>query len=268
MLTAPHGTSIRYAAIWGFIMRRRPCLFILCLLLVPMFGSSAAAQTADAVIEKYLAAIGGREALAKLTSRRSTGTVALSTAGQQLGGTVEILNKAPNKLRALITLDLSALGAGAMTIDQRFDGTTGYVLNSVQGETAISGNQLENMRSNAFPTPLLNYKAAGATAELLPSDKISGRDVVVLLITPKTGSAFRVFFDAETNLIVRSVTRINSPQAGGDIEQTTDASDYRPVDGVKVPYHVVNTNPVQTLSITLTKVEHNVAVDDAIFGKK
>jgi hypothetical protein len=268
MPTSPHWTSIRYAALRASFMRRPSFLPILWLLVLSTSGTPAAAQTADTAIEKYLSAIGGREALGKLTSRRSSGTVTLSAAGQQFAGTVEILLKTPNKSRALITLDLSAFGGAPMTIDQRFDGTSGYVLNSVQGTMEVSGNQLENMRNNVFPTLLLDYKAAGAKAEVLPNDKLDGKDVVVLLFTPRTGSASRLFFDAETNLLVRSVTRINSPQAGGDVEQTTDVSDYRPADGVKVPYHVVNTSPTQTLSITLTKVEHNVVIDDTVFLKK
>jgi hypothetical protein len=37
---------------------------------------AAAAQTADEIVEKHLAAIGGRAALSKLTSRMMAGTIA------------------------------------------------------------------------------------------------------------------------------------------------------------------------------------------------
>ena len=47
---------------------------------------SAFAQTADDVIEIYLAAIGGRAALGKLTSRTTTGTIMLSTPGGDVSG--------------------------------------------------------------------------------------------------------------------------------------------------------------------------------------
>jgi hypothetical protein len=77
-----------------------------------------------------------------------------------------------------------------------------------------------------------------------------------------------MFLDAETYLLIKLVTTINSPQLGGDVEQTTELSDYRSVDGVKVPFRVVTVNAVQTVSIALDKVEHNVAIDDAVFGKK
>ena len=247
---------------------KKSLIAIFALFLVSASAAVAWAQTADAVVEKYLAATGGRDALGKLTSRKSTGTVTLSTPGGDVSGPVEVVLKAPNKSRVFMTLDLTALGAASMTIEQRFDGTSAFSTNSMQGETEISGKQLENMRNNTFPSPLLRYKETGAKVELLPNDKVGGKDAVVLLITPKTGSPVRMFFDPETFLLVRAVTTINSPQLGGDVEQTSDFSDYRTVDGVKIPFHVVNANSAQTVTIVLTKVEHNVATDDAMFVRK
>src|SRR6185295_981201 len=96
------------------VMLRR--LFTALLLLT--CATAASAQTADEVVEKYLAAIGGREALGKLKSRSMTGTITVSTPGGEVSGPVEIVNQAPNKSRLLIKLDLSAVGAGQMTFDQ------------------------------------------------------------------------------------------------------------------------------------------------------
>ncbi len=251
------------------IMKRVTLPFLLSLLFVPVVAGRVATQSADEVVEKHLAALGGREALGKLTSRRSTGTITIATPNGDLSGPIEISAKAPNKTRVLIQLDLSALGAPEkMVIEQKFDGTAAWALNSMQGDTEITGNQLDNMRNNTFPSALLNYKAAGAKLEVLPREQIAGKDVIVLRATPKTGSVSRLFLDAQTYLVVRTVATINSPQAGGDIEQTGEFSDYRVVDGVKVAFQVVNSNPVQTGTIKLTKVEHNVAIDDAIFSKK
>ncbi len=60
---------------------------------------------------------------------------------------------------------------------------------------------------------------------------------------------------------------MNVPEAGGEIEQTTDPSDYREVDGVKIPFTLVMSSPVQSLTIRIQKVEHNKPLDDAIFGR-
>lgn len=251
------------------IMKRAYLPLVLSLLLVPVLAVKASTQTPDEVVEKHLAALGGREALGKLTSRKATGTVTIATPNGDLSGPVEIFSKAPNKSRAVMQLDLSALGVPEkMNVEQKFDGTVGWALNAMQGDTEITGNQLENMRNNVFPSGLLNYKAAGTRIEVLPKQQLAGKDVIVLLATPKAGSAVRMFLDAETYLLVRTVATVNSPQTGGDLEQTAEPSDYRAVDGVKVAFVVVNSNPVQTVTIRLTKVEHNVALDEAMFSVK
>ena len=76
------------------------------------------AQTADEIVERSLTAQGGRAALSKLTSRVSTGTIAVSTPGGDVTGTVELYNKAPNKSRSLVKIDLSNFGLGQVTQDQ------------------------------------------------------------------------------------------------------------------------------------------------------
>jgi len=226
------------------------------------------AQTADAVIEKYLTAMGGRDALTKLTSRRATGTLVLSTQGNDIPGTYEYSTKAPNKVRVFIKLDLSAMGmAEPMTIDQRFDGSTGATMNSMQGSATIGGTQLEHMKNNVFPSPVLNYKTNGMKLELQPKEQVAGKDATVVVATPKVGPSMKLYFDPDSGLLVRSIVRLSNPDAG-EIEQVSEPSDYRTVDGVKVPFKIVNTSPDQVVRITIAKIENNVAIDDAIFVSK
>jgi hypothetical protein len=226
----------------------------------------ASAQTADEVIEKYLAALGGRAALAKLTSRSMVGTMALSTPGGEVPGTIEILNQQPNKVRTLMKLDLSSLGAGQLVVDQRFDGTSGYALDSMRGNRDITGNQLENMKNAVFPNPLMNYKERGTTVELGQKEKVNGRDAYVLIVKPKSGSIARQFLDAESYLPVRLMLKLDLPEVG-EVEQTSDFSDYREVDGVKIPFRVQVTSPIQSFTISVTKVEQNLKIDDTLFSK-
>ncbi len=231
------------------------------------WASSVRAQTADEVVEKHLAAVGGRATLSKLTTQVAAGKVAISTQGVSLGGSIEISRKAPNKTRTYMVLDLSALGGSEMIVDQRCDGKTAYASNSLQGDREITGSQLQGMLNASFPSPLLGYKDAGAKVELQGPDNVGGHAVVVLLFTPKAGPATRMFFDAETFLLARAVTKVDVPEAGGEIEQTSDLGDYRAVDGVKLPFSVTVTNPAQSVVITLSRVEVNTALDDVIFSR-
>ena len=229
-------------------------------------AQAAHAQTADEVIEKFLAATGGRAALGKLKSRTTIGTITVSTPQGDISGPIEMLNQEPNKMRMMIKLDLSSFGAGEMVFDQRFNGTTGYVLDSMQGNRDITGAQLDTMKNNVFPTPFLNYKEMGATVELGGKEKIGGRDAYLLIFKPKTGATVRQFVDAESYLPVRVVVKIDLPQVG-ELEQTTDLSDFHEVDGVKVPFAVEASSAVQHSTIKITKVEHNSKIDESLFSK-
>jgi hypothetical protein len=251
-------------------IQNRPLLFSLLLassFLVPAMASSGAQATADEIIEKHLAAIGGRDALAKLTSQKATGTMSITTPNGDLKGPVEMLSKAPNKARVYIQLDLTPVGmSDKMVIEQKFNGTAGWMMNSMQGDQEITGNQLDNMKNNAFPTPLLSYKTSGAKVEVLPKEDVNGKQTLVVLYTPKSGSPVRMYFDPETFFLVRSKATINTPETG-DLEQIRDMSDYRTVAGIKSPFMMVNTNSQQVLTIRLEKIEYNVPIDDAVFGK-
>lgn len=229
--------------------------------------SASAQQNAHEIIEKSLAALGGRAAHAKLQSRSGSGTIAISTPVGDITGTFELLNAAPNKTRALIKADLTALGAGELVIDQRFDGQTGYVLDSLQGNREISGNQLENMKNSAFPHPFLNYKDLGMSAQLAGKETVGGREALVVVFDPPSGSESRTFIDAETFMPLRSVMKVDIPQLGQEVEQTTDFLDYKEVDGVKVPFRIRTSSSIQTITITLSSVTHNVKVDESLFAK-
>jgi hypothetical protein len=248
-------------------MRKRWLFISMLAVVLACRAGIAYPQTAEDIVERHLAAMGGRAALEKLTSRVTTGTISVSTPGGDLTGSVTVYNKGANKSRTLVRIDASQFGLGQIVQDQRFNGTSGYALDTLNGNREIAGDQLETARSNTFPSPLLNYKDAGTRLELLGREKAGDRDAFVLRVTPKTGPPARMFFDAETYLLARTVVTVNVPQLGGDVEQTIVVSDYRDVDGVKIPFQIRSVNQFQTVSITATKVEQNTAIDDAMFSK-
>jgi len=234
---------------------------------VLVLAPPATAQTADEVVEKHLAALGGRAALAKLTSQLASGTIAIQAQGADLGGTIEISKKAPNKSRTLMRIDLSSVGGSEMVVDQRCDGKTAFASNSLQGDREITGAHLQGMLNASFPSSLLNYKGAGAKVELLGRETVGAKPVLALQYTPASGPALKLYLDAETYLVSRSLVKLSIPEAGGEVEQSTDVTDYRVIDGVQTPFLVTVSGAGQVLTITLAKVQYNVALDDAVFSR-
>ena len=231
------------------------------------WAHGASAQTAEDIVEKAVAAMGGRAALGKIKSRLTVGTITLSTPAGEISGTVEILNEAPNKSRSLIKADLSALGAGQLVLDQRFNGTSGYVLDSLQGNRDITGNQLDNLRNSAFPSGFLNYKEMGAFVRLVGKEKVGEHDTHVITFEPTAGSVVRQYIDAETYLPLKMSIKMDVPQLGQQVEQATEFFDYQVVDGITLPFQLRASSAIQNYVVTIAKVEHNVRVDETLFSK-
>jgi outer membrane lipoprotein-sorting protein len=229
--------------------------------------STAQAQTTEEIVEKHLAAVGGREALSRLQSRVTTAAMTLTTPGGDVSGTIEIWAKLPNKSRSIIKLDLSAFGMGEMLRDQRFDGTSGYAMDSVNGDQEITGAQLAGMKSAAFPTPLLRAKESGLKVETSGTAKVGDRDTHVLVMTPTEGTPIKMYIDTETYHALKVVQTLNVPQTGAEIEQSTEFSDFRDVDGVKLPFLLKTSSAVQSFTLKVTKVEHNRDLDDKMFAR-
>jgi hypothetical protein len=225
----------------------------------------ATAQTADEIVEKHLAATGGRAALSRLTSRTAIGTITLTTPVGDLSGPIEVYTKPPNKNRTLIKLDLTAVGGGQVVNDQRFDGAAGYVVDTFNGNRDITGDQLEAMKNGFFPSPLLVYKEQGIQLALAGREKVGDGEAYVVVMTPKSGPPVRLFVDTASLMLVRTVMTLNVPQLGGDVEQIVDFSDFRDVDGVKIPFTTRATNPAQAITARLTSVTHNTDIPDSDF---
>lgn len=229
-------------------------------------ADTARAQTGDELVEKSLAALGGRAAHTRIKTRSMSGTITLATPAGEIEGTIEVLNALPNKVRTLIKADLTSLGGGPLVIDQRFDGRSGYVLDTLQGNREITGSQLDNMRNTGFPNAFLTYKQLGIAAKFQGKEKIGDRDAYVLVFDPSSGSTIRQYVDAQSFLPVRFVVTVTVPQIG-EVEQITELTDYREVDGVKLPFKLTASSTVQTYTVQLSRIEHNVPVDEKLFVK-
>ena len=78
----------------------------------------------------------------------------------------------------------------------------------------------------------------------------------------------RLFFDAETGLLLRRITYTTTTI--GMIPEQIDFEDYREVDGIKFPFTVRISsievgNPISTR--TFTNIKLNAPVDDSKFNK-
>jgi len=223
----------------------------------PEFIADAALPTLDQVLAKYVEAVGGKAAQMRLTSRVAKGRVDL--AGMSYGGKLESYAIAPNK--SLLVMNIDTVGV----MRQGFDGRNGWEQSEQSGLRASSGLSLATLARDAEFYHDLKLKELYARTRLLGKVKSGFREVYLVEAKPRAGEPEMLYFDTQSGLLIRrDVTRQTSR---GLVRAEIYLSDWRTVDGVKIPFKTTQTMPNQTFVFTLQEVKHNVPVDETIFQK-
>ena len=218
-------------------------------------ASAPALPTADQIIDKYIQAVGGAEAVDKVTSRVQKGAISIS--GRQFP--VDIVSKAPDKRVSTVHTP----GGDSITA---IDGRAGWV-GSPGGRPP---RDMDPQEVDAFsfdatlhlPTEL---KKMFVQFRVRPAEKIGGHDVVQVIGVNQGKPPIRLFFDKETGLLVRSIRYADSPLGRNPTQ--VDYSDYRAQDGVKLPSQWTVARPLSRFTIQVSEVQQNVPVEDAKFAK-
>ncbi len=220
-----------------------------------------AATRGKAIVARALAAAGGAEKLAAIKDLTTRGTVKLTTPMGEMSGEAVAEVVYPDKMRSTITLPM-----GQMV--QAFDGTSGWMKMGPQAMD-LPPAMLPEMRRgvvSALGIELLR-KAASGEAEVTALDpaEVDGRKVDA--VRWKLGDVeMTAFFDAETQLLAKLAYRSVTPQGATDVE--VFPSDYREVDGVRVPFKVVGRQNGQPyIDSVSSAVTFNAGIDPAGFGK-
>jgi zinc protease len=217
---------------------------------------AAPALTADQILENYIKAIGGRENWKKLTTRISTGTI--DVPAMNLSGLVTVREKAPN--RSIFTVNFN----GAV-FQQGFDGTIGWSNDPQNGLREQTGEELaETKRDSDFYHPL-DLKQMYSKITVAGTDKIDDREAYVVEASSGDLGTDKIYFDAQNGLVLRIVGQHHT--LDGPATFTEDFSDFREVDGIKLPYTVRQESPSSTFTIKFTEIRHNEAIEDASFAK-
>ena len=217
-----------------------------------------APPTAEAVWDKYVAAVGGKEAAGKLKTRTLMGTF---TNGNNQTAKGEIKFAAPGKLMTSLTTT-NAEGQAVETISAT-DGATGFTKNA-GGARALNPFQLNDLKVMA---EVLNAIKLNDPLPKLANGRgmrVNDRPTTVIRYE-QNGLRTTLLFAAETGLLVR---RIDSfPTILGAIPKQYDFEDYKEVDGVKLPMtvRVYAVEGANTGVWKFTEMKHNVSLDGVKF---
>lgn len=214
--------------------------------------------TAVQILDKYLAAIGGEKRAAALTSWTGKGTYSgYGPEGEPRP--VEVYARAPNQ-KSVIVRDPVA-GDNVTT----FSGTEGWVSAPFRPIDVLElhGAEIDSARAEAelmFPARIKQVLTGMRTS----NDFIDDRTVLVVQGT-KGAAIVTLYFDEETGLMTRLVRSTPSPV--GRLPVQIDYSDYRDVNGLKMPFKWRMTWLDGRSNFEMSEIQSNVAIDAARFAR-
>ena len=255
------------------LMRRLPALPLIAVLLIATQISCTRSKSSgearpsasphlteeevvNKILERYQEAIGGKDAIAAVTSYKMKGTYTLGG----MTGTIEGWRKEPRK--TLSIMEFPYLG----TLKKGFDGETHWV--QTPGGTFTNSNpqQIADMERDAEVYSAGRLRSLFDTMKLESRARLNGRDMYVVEGKPSRGPAEKLFFDVENGLLVRwDMARRQPPR--GTVFVKVHLEDYRDVTGVKVPFKVRFAFESFTFTVMVEELQHNIPIDDAIFKK-
>lgn len=217
---------------------------------------TSALPAPSVIIDRFLVAIGGRDALARRTSMATTGTFEIPAAG--LRGQMRTYAAAPNRSAVVITLP------GMGELRNGFDGTVGWSIDPAQGPSTLQGKQLEERRIDSDFYSVLHDPASFKSITTDSLTEFEGRKAYVLHLVRLSGDEAMEYFDAETGLMLGS--RITRDTPMGPVGITTILADYKDFGtGLKIPSRVTQRMMSgQELSFGIDSLEID-KVDPAVF---
>lgn len=200
--------------------------------------------TAEKVFESYIEAIGGKEAV------NNTKTVHMQAAAPLQGQQLDLETKATvnGKFSNVVSI------AGNTMQKQVFDGEKGYIEGRGQ-KMEMNEDQINLVKDQAHPFP----EMVAENAELTGIEKVNDEDTYVV----KMSESVTNYYSVENGLKLRTVQTIK--QGPQTMTIPMDFSNYKVVNGVKLPHTISQSMGAMTLNFEVSQYEINNGVSDSDF---
>ena len=210
--------------------------------------------SADALLDKYVQALGGASAVDKVSSRVMKGTIDFG--GRSLP--IEIYAKDPEK-----RISFTHMSEGNSVT--AFNGKEGWLGTPGRPVREMQGSDLDAAAIDADLHLATHLKEMFTQAKVRGSEKIGDRDTYVVIGDRAGKTPIELYFAADSGLLVRLVRYGDT--ALGWMPTQIEYDDYRDTNGVKVPYRWTLARPSGRFTIQISEIQQNVQVDDAKFVK-
>ncbi len=232
----------------------------LILLIVPAVRLAADEKpqmTGAEIVNKHIQAVGGKEALGRIKSRVAIG---VARKDSDAAVPVAIMSEAPNRVSAIYQFQ-------GFNWQLTYDGEKAIFRPTIARAYGVVAHKYEEMLATgtifngvSLFNALLAGESDGVKLEAKGIKKVRNRPAYVVEMKQNKGQSLRLFFDTETFMWVRSeygsvrVTKdmgtftneVTSKDEESTIDFFVETSDFREVDGLKLPFklEIVATKPI------------------------
>jgi photosynthetic reaction center cytochrome c subunit len=228
---------------------------------VSALGTNSAGTTpepavdANQAVERYINAIGGLAALKSISTEQKTGTVDL---GHGIQFPVDIFVQGAT-MRCTITHLPTGESIETVQKNQGWSSVPGRPLRD------LSQSEIQAERVDADPPFLADLQTSFTNFDLRPETQIDGHKVYAIRASNPNGPLVRLYIDQQSGLLLRLIRYVDTPLGRNPTQ--IDYSDYRDVNGIKLPFRYTVAQPQGSFSVQLNRIVTNAKIDDSRFAK-
>jgi len=217
-----------------------------------VFAQFAQAQTVDEVINKHVAAIGGKENWSKIQNVVMEGSLTIQ------GTEISVIStQVHNKLNRQ---DINAMGMQGFDMMTPTEGWVYMPFQGMQKPEPKTADEIKESQSDLdVAGPLVDYATKGHKVELVGKEDVDGTECYKINANLASGKTITFFIDPTSYMIIRikEKRKVN----GQDMDLQTDYSDYKEIQGVKMPYSITQ----QFGTVLISSIKVNQAIPESAF---
>jgi outer membrane lipoprotein-sorting protein len=235
---------------WMTAMRKLYALAF-CLLAVLTTARPMPAQDVNKIVDQWIKASGGGKALSRVQTLKCDG---VSTSADGKNGTFTFAIKRPNRFYTELRMENQPL------IEAYNGKSAWHETRSAEIATLVGadGTQLE-AAAQFYNTHLLHLKRDKLAVVLVGSAEVQGKNAWHVQLTSTAGAKRALFFDLQSHLLVKEAA------ITGGVNVEMYYSDFRTVDGIRVPFKIELHREKDVYQIVMNTVLVNGTVGERTF---
>lgn len=206
------------------------------------------------ILERSIKVSGGREAFEKIDNRVIKATIEVKPTGIKM--TMTAKQARPDK--TLQHVEIQGLG----TMIQGSNGEEFWEMNSMTGPRLLEGEEKATMQFLANFDVTVNEDQY-EKIECVGVEDVEGETCYRVILTPKGLRPITAFYSKESGLEVKNIITLQTQM--GEVTTENFLKDYKEVDGILMPHHIIQKLVGMETDTRFTSVEHNMDLPDDTF---